>query len=150
MQASLGLPKSAKCGLIFGVAIPFLCLIGVLSYSIKYRHQQHNHPNPGTQISAIAPRSTSAANGHDSQTIEAYPVTLVGQSWQLPKPNDICPLCLCEYQAKEMLRTIPNCNHYFHVICIDEWLKLNATCPICRYKYEDSPSFTPSLSSSVP
>jgi hypothetical protein len=30
------------------------------------------------------------------------------------------------------LRSIPECNHYFHAACIDEWLKMNGTCPICR------------------
>ena len=130
-----------------------LCLIGILSYSIKYNEQHHNHPNLEI-LNSHRPRSISAAKGLDRRTIEAYPVTLVGQSRQLPNPNDnICSICLCAYQAEEMLRTIPNYNHYFHVICIDEWLKLNATCPICRYKYEESAPITPilsSLSSSIP
>jgi hypothetical protein len=52
---------------------------------------------------------------------------------RLPKPNDnTCPICLSEYQPKETLKTIPECQHCFHAECIDEWLSLNATCPICR------------------
>ena len=67
-------------------------------------------------------------HGLDGPTIESYPKTLLGESRELPNPNDnTCPICLSEYKPKEMLRTIPECNHYFHVNCIDKWLKINAT-----------------------
>lgn len=26
------------------------------------------------------------------------------------------------------------CKHHFHLICIDKWLGINESCPICRYK----------------
>ncbi|XP_031278815.1 putative RING-H2 finger protein ATL69 [Pistacia vera] len=77
--------------------------------------------------------------GLDEPTIESYPKTLLGESGRLPKPNDnTCPICLSEYQPKESLRTIPECEHYFHADCIDEWLKMNATCPLCRNSPESS------------
>lgn len=28
-----------------------------------------------------------------------------------------------------------NCGHYFHKYCIDKWLNINNTCPICRKSY---------------
>ncbi|KAL0309284.1 UNVERIFIED_CONTAM: RING-H2 finger protein ATL68 [Sesamum radiatum] len=31
-----------------------------------------------------------------------------------------------------MLRMLPDCKHCFHVTCVDAWLKLNASCPVCR------------------
>ncbi|MBA0643855.1 hypothetical protein Goklo_028111, partial [Gossypium klotzschianum] len=77
--------------------------------------------------------ATDDAKGLDGPSIKAYPITLLGESRRLPRPSDnTCSICLCEYQANEKLRTIPDCKHYFHAICIDEWLKLNAACPICR------------------
>lgn len=27
---------------------------------------------------------------------------------------------------------MPGCIHYYHADCIDEWLKINVTCPTCR------------------
>ncbi|KAL2516704.1 RING/U-box superfamily protein [Abeliophyllum distichum] len=70
----------------------------------------------------------------DGPTIASYPKMVLGESRRLPKPSDdiTCPICLADYQPKETLKTIPECNHYFHATCIDEWLVLNATCPICR------------------
>lgn len=87
---------------------------------------------PITSVSTrnLAMRSPS---GLDGPTIESYPKTVLGASRRLPKPSDvICPICLADYLPEETLRTIPECDHYFHADCIDEWLKLNGTCPLCR------------------
>ncbi|KAL5541291.1 hypothetical protein UlMin_042513 [Ulmus minor] len=79
--------------------------------------------NPGSIVS----------RGLDDTIIGSYPKTLIGESCRLPNPTDnTCSICLSEYIAKEALRTIPDCGHYFHDDCIVEWLKLNATCPLCR------------------
>lgn len=31
----------------------------------------------------------------------------------------VCSICLGEYQPQDVLRSIPDCNHYFHASCID-------------------------------
>ncbi|MED6223962.1 hypothetical protein PIB30_079244 [Stylosanthes scabra] len=43
-----------------------------------------------------------------------------------------CSVCLNEFQQNEKLRAIPNCNHTFHIDCIDIWLQKNDNCPLCR------------------
>ncbi|XVF10419.1 hypothetical protein REPUB_Repub07fG0181300 [Reevesia pubescens] len=142
-----GLSRSAKYGIMFGVGIPLLIILGLVIYlRTDVDDYNHQHPNSEAFSNSVAPRLDTVAKGLDGQTIEAYPLTLLGESRRLPRPNDnICPICLCEYQAKEKLRTIPDCKHYFHAICIDEWLKLNAACPLCRNTPERS---TPTVSSS--
>lgn len=93
-----------------------------------------------------------SVNGLDRPTIESYPTTVLGESRRLPKPTDLCcPICLSDYQPKETIRSIPECNHFFHADCIDEWLKLNGSCPLCRNSPLSSvatPCFSLSLSSS--
>ncbi|KAI9174091.1 hypothetical protein LWI28_011829 [Acer negundo] len=138
-----GLPRSAKYGIIIGVAIPgLLCFIGIACYLCgrvrNYYHRRRHHS--GTEfMSTSTQQSMVILTGLDTPTIESYPKTLLGESRRLPKPSDnTCSICLCEYQPKEILRTIPECNHYFHVSCIDEWLRLNATCPMCRNSPEGS------------
>lgn len=42
-----------------------------------------------------------------------------------------CPICLMEFNGDDDVRQL-NCKHVFHKECIDIWLTLNATCPICR------------------
>ncbi|OIT00759.1 PREDICTED: RING-H2 finger protein ATL3-like [Nicotiana attenuata] len=43
-----------------------------------------------------------------------------------------CTICLCEVTEGEKTRFLPNCNHGFHVDCIDMWFQCHSTCPLCR------------------
>lgn len=43
-----------------------------------------------------------------------------------------CQVCLTAYKNGEMLVNLP-CKHEYHDKCIKEWLKRNASCPICRH-----------------
>ncbi|KAI4311441.1 hypothetical protein MLD38_036338 [Melastoma candidum] len=73
------------------------------------------------------------AVGLDESTIESFDKVVLGESLRVIGPNQgMCPICLSEYQAKEVLRSIPECKHCFHSDCIDEWLRLSTTCPVCR------------------
>jgi hypothetical protein len=42
-----------------------------------------------------------------------------------------CMVCLSEYEAGEVLRTLP-CFHTYHRDCIDTWLKDSNKCPVCK------------------
>ncbi|KAK7266421.1 hypothetical protein RIF29_19065 [Crotalaria pallida] len=50
-----------------------------------------------------------------------------------------CSICLADYKDSEWLRLLPDCGHFFHKECVDIWLRLNMSCPICR----NSPFPTP-------
>ncbi|GLT78269.1 hypothetical protein SLA2020_498090 [Shorea laevis] len=43
-----------------------------------------------------------------------------------------CCICLSAYDDGVELRELP-CGHYFHCACVDKWLYINATCPLCKY-----------------
>ncbi|PON70243.1 43kDa postsynaptic protein [Parasponia andersonii] len=43
-----------------------------------------------------------------------------------------CSICLADYDETDMLMLLPNCAHLFHEKCINQWLRLHPTCPICR------------------
>ncbi|XP_050230262.1 putative RING-H2 finger protein ATL21B [Mercurialis annua] len=130
------LPRSAKYGMIIGIGIPgLLCIIGLGCYLCgRVRSYRHSHSSRRSELITTIPHQPSVVTaGLDGPTLELYPKTLLGASRRLPKPNDnTCSICLSEYQPKETLRTIPECNHYFHSECVDAWLKMNATCPVCR------------------
>ncbi|KAA3457038.1 RING-H2 finger protein ATL22 [Gossypium australe] len=135
---NIGIPRSAIFGISFGVGIFLICFLRLICHlqrkanNIYNDYQHHILEISGPAV--VRPRSaTDDAKGLDGPSIEAYPITLLGESRRLLRPSDnTCSICLCEYQANEKLRTIPDCKHYFHAICIDEWLKLIAACPICR------------------
>jgi hypothetical protein len=42
-----------------------------------------------------------------------------------------CGVCMSEYVENDILRYF-KCRHYFHRECVDEWLKINKSCPMCR------------------
>ncbi|XP_015923178.1 uncharacterized protein [Parasteatoda tepidariorum] len=58
-----------------------------------------------------------------------------GSSNELPHKraglNKECQVCLSDYENGDTLRILP-CFHEFHTPCIDPWLKINHTCPVCR------------------
>ncbi|KAI8025683.1 E3 ubiquitin-protein ligase [Camellia lanceoleosa] len=50
----------------------------------------------------------------------------------LSPENAECCICLCPYEDGTELRELP-CRHHFHCTCIDKWLYINATCPLCKF-----------------
>ncbi|XP_071704960.1 E3 ubiquitin-protein ligase At1g63170-like [Rutidosis leptorrhynchoides] len=43
----------------------------------------------------------------------------------------VCCICLAKYANDDELRELP-CAHFFHTECVDKWLKINASCPLCK------------------
>ncbi|XP_051145358.1 E3 ubiquitin-protein ligase At1g63170-like isoform X2 [Andrographis paniculata] len=50
----------------------------------------------------------------------------------IPSEDAECCICLCSYDDGAELRELP-CTHHFHSTCIDKWLYINATCPLCKF-----------------
>lgn len=46
--------------------------------------------------------------------------------------KDGCVVCLVDFEETEKVKLIPGCGHVFHPACIDGWLVLHGSCPICR------------------
>ena len=46
--------------------------------------------------------------------------------------EEICSICREVFTGRDIIRTLNNCDHFFHQRCIDEWLISNNTCPQCR------------------
>ncbi|CAH8360046.1 unnamed protein product [Eruca vesicaria subsp. sativa] len=74
-------------------------------------------PNPG--------------DGLDETLIKSIRVYRYKKGDGLVESSD-CSVCLSEFQENEKLRLLPECNHAFHVPCIDTWLKSHSNCPLCR------------------
>ncbi|XP_029128852.1 putative RING-H2 finger protein ATL69 isoform X2 [Cajanus cajan] len=105
--------------------------------------QNANTAGPG-------PGPVAVVLGLEKPAIEAYPKIVLGESRRLPRPNEgPCAICLSEYLPEETLRCVPDCHHCFHADCVDEWLRMSATCPLCRSSPAPSPLPTP-LSQLVP
>ncbi|KAL2964605.1 hypothetical protein AAZX31_16G013500 [Glycine max] len=53
------------------------------------------------------------------------------------KESDYCSVCLSQICKGEKAKSLPVCNHRYHVDCIGAWLKNHTTCPLCRNNITD-------------
>lgn len=56
-----------------------------------------------------------------------------------------CVVCLAEFEGNHevqpvLVRVLTVCGHVFHSDCIDMWLELHVTCPICRSDLRSQPN----------
>ncbi|KAG0237322.1 cytochrome c oxidase subunit 1 [Actinomortierella wolfii] len=77
----------------------------------------------GKRGESLSP-SSSSSSSTSPQKADEY-LTLEDEQ------DATCSICLCEYEDDEELRKMP-CLHYFHKSCVDEWLKLHKSCPLCK------------------
>nr|CAB3265625.1 E3 ubiquitin-protein ligase RNF126-like [Phallusia mammillata] len=80
------------------------------------------------------------------QTINGLPTIHVDQP--LVDSGKECSVCMEAFKLKDEAKKLP-CSHFFHIPCIEPWLKLHNTCPICRKLVEDPQCGQPSSSSSA-
>ncbi|QCD89570.1 E3 ubiquitin protein ligase RIE1-like [Vigna unguiculata] len=90
-----------------------------LSILPKYRFRiLSNEDKPSGGAGSMVPIETSSAY-------------LANERLLLPEDTECC-ICLYSYEDEAELHALP-CNHHFHSSCIVKWLKMNATCPLCKY-----------------
>ncbi|XP_049383052.1 E3 ubiquitin-protein ligase MPSR1-like [Solanum stenotomum] len=75
--------------------------------------------------STVPPPATKAS-------IEKLPDVEIVQEEEEEQMSE-CAICLVEFQVKETAKEMP-CKHRYHSNCINRWLEIHASCPICRYK----------------
>lgn len=93
-----------------------------------------------------------AVPGLDQATLDLYPKFEYSEEEKKKNGGEHqsgCSICLGDYKDSDLLRMLPDCGHTFHVTCIDAWMKLHATCPMCRTSPLPSPLSTP-MSELVP
>ncbi|KAK7340327.1 hypothetical protein VNO77_21029 [Canavalia gladiata] len=151
-------------GYSIAIALAFLFLLSTLLLSsyLCCRAHRNRHRNTTTITHAsstsdgvVLPRvifvadeddeegETSVAVGLEQSVINSYPRFQFSRDRDATRNNTTCSICLCEYKDSEMLRMMPECRHYFHLCCLDSWLKLNGSCPVCRNSPLPTPLSTP-------
>ncbi|KAL3731887.1 hypothetical protein ACJRO7_028707 [Eucalyptus globulus] len=82
--------------------------------------------------------SRAVGRGIVEATLQTYPTVLFSSVKHHEEiGGGSCSICLGEYEESDVLRPLPECRHFFHMECIDPWLRLHATCPICRKSPEE-------------
>ncbi|GAB4844215.1 hypothetical protein Ancab_037581 [Ancistrocladus abbreviatus] len=87
-------------------------------------------------------QALAASTGLDDRFIKSIAVFKYRRGDGLIEGTD-CAVCLNEFKEEESLRLMPNCQHAFHLPCIDTWLKSHSNCPLCRSAMIDVPQAPP-------
>jgi hypothetical protein len=67
------------------------------------------------------------------QTLPFYAFKQPGDAYGpivVSKEDAECAICLAPYEREQCLRVF-GCQHHFHQECVDRWLAISATCPLC-------------------
>lgn len=58
------------------------------------------------------------------------PVTIYGNI-DLENKTDICPICIDDFENESSVILL-TCKHIFHKNCINSWLRIKNSCPMCK------------------
>ncbi|KAM3353403.1 hypothetical protein ACQJBY_024517 [Aegilops geniculata] len=77
---------------------------------------------------------TGCTGGMSSALINKIPAIRFSAATDSAQETDktCCSVCLQDFGSRQFVRALPQCQHIFHVRCIDDWLQRNSTCPLCR------------------
>ncbi|QCE12388.1 RING-H2 finger protein ATL70-like [Vigna unguiculata] len=123
---------------VFMLLIFFTLFVRVCYVYMNTRREQHGNDNINNSIASMIHHNDQ----NDNLTGIPYDVIKSYHTFPYSKTDSVvgttcdhdttCAICIEDYEESEMLRMLPQCRHYFHRDCVDAWLKLNATCPVCR------------------
>ncbi|GLT50045.1 hypothetical protein SLA2020_235570 [Shorea laevis] len=139
-DSPLNVSGNYKFALAFGISVGSVLLIFIIivvSYYLRTCKRQplHTSDHQSTSSSDDQDDSVAIELGLDESNLLNCPKFLYSQA-KLDRGDSMvstCSICLAEYKEDDVLRLSPDCNQLFHVDCVDPWLKLHPTCPICRH-----------------
>ena len=121
------------------MSVLFTALYGGLRRQVDQVNVE-NQNNAGNRTSAsiirrsyrgLAPASIDTLPLKTYYTTSSSTTTTDGIT-PMEEEEDVCAVCLIEYEDGDQMRYLLPCNHAFHKDCVDPWLANNATCPKCR------------------
>jgi hypothetical protein len=76
-------------------------------------------------------------NPVNENLISALPQIEIKDLSKLPAEKKDCVICLSNYELNEKVIILP-CTHIFHNHCLKSWFRNQDTCPICKFKVNES------------
>ncbi|KAE8655772.1 putative Ribosomal protein L34e superfamily protein [Hibiscus syriacus] len=76
----------------------------------------------------------SVSNGEDNNRgrVPASKASIEAMRRMKVEGGGDCSICLEEFKEDEEDSEMP-CKHVFHSGCVEKWLQMNGSCPICRF-----------------
>ena len=105
--------------LLFLLMLPFMCLC--LPCVLRFLAQIQSEDGSGATAKEIAKIKVAKVGSKEY-------LAFTGS-----ERHEKCAICLSDYEKGEDVRLLPcGGNHVFHKACVDDWLRINTSCPICR------------------
>ncbi|XP_071691243.1 RING-H2 finger protein ATL70-like [Rutidosis leptorrhynchoides] len=120
----------------------YFCTRSIHSSSPPSSNAQRRTRVSGTIRTQPDPAHYVIDMGLDEATLMSYPIVAYSNV-NIKRKDSCCSICLVDYKERDLLRQLPDCDHLFHVKCVDTWLRLNSTCPNCRTSPIPTPLSTP-------
>ncbi|XP_016491110.1 RING-H2 finger protein ATL70-like [Nicotiana tabacum] len=145
----LGSGNIGGFGYGIGVSVGVLLLITTITLTSYFCTRNQTSELPPRRQRTINQNELSehcvVEIGLDEKTLLSYPKLLYSEAKVNHKDStaSCCSICLADYKKKDMLRLLPDCGHLFHLKCVDPWLMLNPSCPVCRTSPLPTPQSTP-------
>ncbi|XP_074265013.1 putative E3 ubiquitin-protein ligase RHA4A [Silene latifolia] len=124
---------------IFSIPILFSIILFLLFYLFYLKRRAANNnvasQNPRIQLSAISSTRHHSAWNNNNVGIKGElkeKLQVIRFDDKVKARDSLCCVCLGEFEMEEELRQVRLCRHVFHGDCIYQWLRANATCPLCR------------------
>ncbi|CEM07190.1 unnamed protein product [Vitrella brassicaformis CCMP3155] len=96
----------------------------------KYPKEKHPTALYSPREDAAGPQPSSSASSSAANDDGAI---LKGKGGQ----DDLCVICQQGFHIGSIVRRLLCCRKYYHVYCIDDWLKATARCPLCNQTLSD-------------
>jgi len=131
-----------------GVSLGILILITTITVASYFCTRESNGQDESTADRSQPQTDIEAAVGIDEATLKTYPKLRYSQLQEKEGKQgsttvSCCSICLGDYKDKDVIRLLPDCGHVFHLKCVDPWLRLHPTCPVCRTSPLPTPQSTP-------
>ncbi|OIT35071.1 PREDICTED: RING-H2 finger protein ATL70-like [Nicotiana attenuata] len=146
----LGSGNIGGFGYGIGVSVGILLLITTITLASYFCTRNQTSELPPRRQRTVNQNELSEQHcvveiGIDEKTLLSYPKLLYSEAKVNHKDStaSCCSICLADYKKKDMLRLLPDCGHLFHLKCVDPWLMLNPSCPVCRTSPLPTPQSTP-------
>ncbi|KAL0095558.1 hypothetical protein F4703DRAFT_1825227 [Phycomyces blakesleeanus] len=69
------------------------------------------------------------------QDTEVVYDTITFSQQQQQEGEALCAVCLADYEDNDLICKLW-CSHHFHKDCVQQWLKLNRKCPMCKQDFQ--------------
>ncbi|XP_070047643.1 E3 ubiquitin-protein ligase At1g12760-like isoform X3 [Nicotiana tomentosiformis] len=122
------------CAVGLGICCCLPCIIAVL-YAVA--DQKGANKEDIEQLSKYIFRHNGVNENRTGEIQGTFAGFMTQCGTDTPKEHSLstddaaCSICLSTYDDGEELRELP-CGHHFHCACIDKWLYMSATCPLCK------------------